>query len=105
MNDRPHRGTIFVEDAELLAQQAYPEHQYVIRLHAPKCAAAATPGSFAHLSCDPMLPMRRPLSIMRADAAAGWIEILYKIVGPGLAALSKQPVGATLSVMGPIGRG
>ena len=52
-----------------------------------------------------MLPMRRPLSIMRTDAAAGWIEILYKIVGPGLEALSKQPVGATLSVLGPIGQG
>jgi dihydroorotate dehydrogenase electron transfer subunit len=49
--------------------------------------------------------MRRPLSIMRTDPAAGWIEILYKIVGPGLEALSKQPLGATLSVMGPIGQG
>jgi dihydroorotate dehydrogenase electron transfer subunit len=105
MRERPHRGTIFVEDAELLSQQEFPGQQFVIRLKAPKCAAAATPGSFAHLTCDPMLPMRRPLSIMRTDPAAGWIEILYKIVGPGLAALSKQRVGASLSVMGPIGRG
>jgi dihydroorotate dehydrogenase electron transfer subunit len=57
------------------------------------------------LTCDPLLPMRRPLSIMRTDPGAGWIEILYKIVGPGLEALSKQPLGATLSVMGPIGHG
>ncbi len=105
MSPREHRGTIFVEDAELLAQQEFPGRQFVIRLRSPRCAAAATPGSFAHLTCDPLLPMRRPLSIMRADASAGWIEILYKIVGPGLEALSKQPVGATLSVMGPIGRG
>jgi dihydroorotate dehydrogenase electron transfer subunit len=105
MSERPHRGTIFVEDAQLLSQQEFAGQQFVIRLRAPRCAAAATPGSFAHLSCDPLLPMRRPLSIMRADAAAGWIEILYKIVGPGLAALAKQPVGATLSVMGPIGKG
>jgi dihydroorotate dehydrogenase electron transfer subunit len=105
MSERPHRGTIFVEEAELLSQQEFAGQQFVIRLRAPKCAVAATPGSFAHLSCDPLLPMRRPLSIMRADAAAGWIEILYKIVGPGLAALAKQPVGATLSVMGPIGKG
>jgi len=105
MSGREHRGTIFVEDAELLAQQEFPGRQFVIRLRAPKCAAAATPGSFAHLTCDPLLPMRRPLSIMRADPAAGWIEILYKIVGPGLEALSKQPLGATLSVMGPIGHG
>jgi dihydroorotate dehydrogenase electron transfer subunit len=105
MSGREHRGTIFVEDAELLAQQEFPGQQFVIRLRAPKCAAAATPGSFAHLSCDALIPMRRPLSIMRTDAAAGWIEILYKIVGPGLAALSRQPVGTTLSVMGPIGKG
>jgi dihydroorotate dehydrogenase electron transfer subunit len=105
MSGREHRGTIFVEDAALLAQQEFPGRQFVIRLRAPKCAAAATPGSFAHLTCDPLLPMRRPLSIMRTDPAAGWIEILYKIVGPGLEALSKQPLGATLSVMGPIGQG
>jgi len=105
MNGREHRGTIFVEDAELLAQQEFPGRQFVIRLRAPKCAAAATPGSFAHLSCDALIPMRRPLSIMRADPAAGWIEILYKIIGTGLDALSKQPIGAVLNVMGPIGQG
>jgi dihydroorotate dehydrogenase electron transfer subunit len=105
MSERSHRGTIFVEDAELLETREYPGQQYVIRLRAPKCAAAATPGSFAHLTCDPLLPMRRPLSIMRADAKACWIDILYKIVGPGLEALAKQPQGATLSVMGPIGKG
>ena len=105
MSGRDHRGTIFVEDAELLSQQEFPGRQFVIRLRAPKCAAAATPGSFAHLSCDALIPMRRPLSIMRVDAQAGWIEILYKIVGPGLEALSGQPVGTVLSVMGPIGQG
>jgi dihydroorotate dehydrogenase electron transfer subunit len=105
MSDRSHRGTIFVEDAELLESRGYPGQQYVIRLRAPKCAAAATPGSFAHMTCDPLLPMRRPLSIMRADAKAGWIDILYKIVGPGLEALAKQPQGATISLMGPIGKG
>jgi len=105
MTGREHRGTIFVEDAELLSQQEFPGQQFVIRLHAPKCAAAATPGSFAHLTVDPQVPMRRPLSIQRVDAKAGWVEILYKIVGPGLEALSKRPVGATVSVMGPIGNG
>ena len=105
MSGKSHRDTIFVEDAALLARHDYPGGQYVIRLAAPKCAAAATPGSFAHLTCDPLLPMRRPLSIMRADPKAGWIELLYKVVGPGLAALSEQPLGAAIPVMGPIGQG
>jgi dihydroorotate dehydrogenase electron transfer subunit len=102
---REHRGTIFVEDASLLSQQEYPGQQFVIRVQAPKCAAAATPGSFVHLTCDPQVPMRRPLSIMRVDARAGWVEILYKILGPGLEALSQRPIGASISVMGPIGHG
>ena len=105
MTGREHRGTIFVEDAEVRGHQEFPGRQYVIRLHAPRCAAAAVPGSFAHLSCDAELPMRRPLSIMLADAAAGTIDILYKVVGPGLEKLSRQRVGTRLSLMGPIGRG
>jgi dihydroorotate dehydrogenase electron transfer subunit len=100
-----HRGSIFVEDGTLTSQQEFPGRQFVIRIQAPKCAAAAQPGSFVHLTCDPERPMRRPLSLMRVDARAGWIEILYKIVGPGLEALSQQPVGAKISVLGPIGQG
>lgn len=101
-----HRGTIFVEDdATVIQQTAFDAEQFIIRIHAPKCAAAATAGSFAHLRCDETMPMRRPLSIMRADAAAGWIEILYKIHGPGLKLLSTRGKGDVLSVMGPIGIG
>jgi dihydroorotate dehydrogenase electron transfer subunit len=49
--------------------------------------------------------MRRPLSIMRADARAGWVEVLYKIVGHGLAELALRVPGETLSCLGPIGQG
>jgi dihydroorotate dehydrogenase electron transfer subunit len=101
----PHRGTIFLEEAEVLGQEAWPGDQFVLRLRAPRCAASAVPGSFVHLQCEPALPMRRPLSIQRADPAAGWIEILYKLVGTGLAALSRAAAGERLSCLGPIGRG
>ncbi len=98
------RGTIFLEQARVLSHLAYDAEQFVLRLSAPKCAAAAQPGSFAHLTCDPTIPMRRPLSIMRADPAAGWIEILYKVVGPGLHALAARKAGDEVSVLGPIGK-
>jgi dihydroorotate dehydrogenase electron transfer subunit len=100
-----HRGSICLEDGKVLAQQSFPGEQFIIRIEAPKCAARALPGSFAHLTVDDDIPMRRPLSIMRADPREGWIDILYKIVGPGLAALSRRRVGDQLSVLGPIGRG
>jgi len=102
---RAHRGTIFLEDARVIAQQAWPDGQYVLRLSAPKCARHARPGSFAHVRCGDELPMRRPLSIQRVDAAQGWIEILYKTVGKGLALLSAAKPGDVLSCLGPIGQG
>lgn len=103
--ERAHRGTIFLEDAAVLEHRAFPGDQYVLRLGAPRCAAAATPGSFVHLTCGPDLPMRRPLSIMRADARGGWVEVLYKVVGHGLTELSLRKPGETLSCLGPIGQG
>jgi dihydroorotate dehydrogenase electron transfer subunit len=98
------RGTIFLEKARVISQLAYDAEQFVLRVAAPKCAAHAQPGSFAHLTCDATIPMRRPLSIMRADARAGWIEMLYKVAGPGLHALAARKAGDEVSVLGPIGR-
>jgi dihydroorotate dehydrogenase electron transfer subunit len=100
-----HRGTIFLEEARVLDQRAFDGDQYVIRMEAPRCAARAEPGSFAHVTVDPAIPMRRPLSIMRADARAGWIELLYKVVGSGLHALAARKAGDTVSVLAPIGKG
>ncbi|MEO7773804.1 MAG: dihydroorotate dehydrogenase electron transfer subunit [Steroidobacteraceae bacterium] len=102
---KEHRGTIFVEEARVIAQETHPGRQYVLRLAAPLCAARATPGSFAHVSVDPSIPMRRPLSIMRADAKAGWIELLYKVMGEGLNHLASRKVGDPVSLIGPIGQG
>ena len=100
---REHRNSIFVEDAEVIANDAFSGEQFVLRAHSPKLAAAARPGTFAHIRCDKLLPMRRPLSIMRTDARRGWIEFLYKVVGPGTALLAERTPGERLSIMGPIG--
>ena len=97
-----NRNTIFIEDGELLTVDAFPGDQFIMRIRAPKCAAAAMPGSFVHLTCSDTLPMRRPLSIMRC--ADDYIEILYKIVGDGLRWLADKRVGDSISVLGPIGR-
>lgn len=101
---RADRGTLHLEDARIVHQSAYAAEQFELRLEAPACAARAEPGSFVHVTCDPAIPMRRPLSIMRADAASGWIDLLYKIVGPGLRALAARKPGETVSLIGPIGR-
>lgn len=98
-----HRDTIHLEDAEILAHQAYEGEQYLLRVQAPQTAARAEPGSFVHLQVDPQRPMRRPLSIMRVDPQAGWVEFLYKVFGEGTRLLARRQPGELLSLLGPIG--
>ncbi len=104
MKHPEHRGSIFVEDAEILAHEHFAGAQHVLRIKAPQCAAKALPGSFVHLSCDAALPMRRPMSIMRVSAADGWVECLYKVVGEGSRLLAERRKGDVLSCLGPIGK-
>ena len=101
-----HRGTIFLEDAAVLDHRAFDGGQFVMRLAAPRCAAAATPGSFIHLTCGPDLPMRRPLRSCARTAREGWVEVLYKVVGHGLArTCAAQRRARSSPCLGPIGRG
>lgn len=99
-----HRNTIFVEDCEILTHTAYGGDQFIMRVEAPKIAAHAKPGSFAHLTVHPLRPMRRPISIMRINKDLGWVDFLYKKLGEGTALLSEREVGEKINVMGPIGK-
>jgi dihydroorotate dehydrogenase electron transfer subunit len=103
--NRPHRGTIFLEDAQVIRHEAFAANQFILRVAAPECAQHAVAGSFAHIRCARDIPMRRPLSIMRADRSTGEVDFLYKVVGTGLAALSNVAAGDELSILGPIGNG
>jgi dihydroorotate dehydrogenase electron transfer subunit len=102
-SQKTHRNTLYVEAADILSHDSHPGNQYVLRVIAPQCAVHALPGNFAHIQCAPSLPMRRPLSIMRADAQQGWIEFLYKDVGSGTHELSRRETGESISLIGPIG--
>jgi len=99
-----HRDTIFIEECEILSHQAFAGDQYIMRVHAPKIAAKALPGSFAHLTVHPLRPMRRPISIMRVSKDQGWVDFLYKKLGEGTALLAENKVGESINIMGPIGK-
>ena len=105
MSYERNRGSVFLEDARILAQRTWPGEQFVLRVQAPLAARKAQPGMFAHIACDPSVPMRRPLSIMRAAPAEGWLEFLYKPKGHGLEMLGLRQPGEVLSVLAPIGHG
>ncbi len=101
--NKPHRDTLLVEDAEILEHEHVAGDQHILRVRAPQIARRALAGSFVHLQCDPLLPMRRPISIMRVDAAAGWVEFLYKVFGHGTQLLARRKPGERVSMIGPIG--
>lgn len=99
-----HRNTIFIEDCEIISHDAYDGDQYIMRVHAPKIAAKAKPGSFVHLTVHPLRPMRRPISIMRVNKELSWVDFLYKKLGEGTALLAEREVGEKINIMGPIGK-
>ena len=105
MSAQAQRDTIFVEDALILSHTEHAGDQFILRVSAPKCARKAEPGQFAHLQCDPQRPMRRPISIMRASAADGWVDFLYKRLGEGTALLATRKAGESINLLGPIGKG
>ena len=74
-------------------------------LEAPGIASGAQPGQFVHLRVPALeaSALRRPFSIF--NAADGRLELLYKTVGRGTAALNGLGIGETVSVMGPLGHG
>ena len=101
---RKNRAAIFVEDSEIIDVSVFPGEQFIYRLAAPQCASHALPGSFVHAQCDTELPMRRPLSIMRANPKEGWIDLLFKAVGEGLRLFASKKTGDEMSLIGPIGK-
>jgi dihydroorotate dehydrogenase electron transfer subunit len=102
---KANRATVALELGEILSHDSFDGDQYILRVRAPKAARRATPGTFAHITCDRAVPLRRPLSIMRAEPAEGWLEFLYKPRGEGLRRLAARRPGEMLSVLAPIGRG
>jgi len=95
---------IFEEQAEVLAHVTHPGDQFVMRVHAPKIAAAAQPGQFVHLRVSGERALRRPISIMLTDPDRGTVDLLYKAIGEGTHLLSERTLGDVIPMMGPIGQ-
>jgi len=74
-------------------------------LEAPQIAAEVLPGQFVHVRVPALeaSALRRPFSVFNADD--GRVELLYKTVGRGTAALNGVRVGDEVKVMGPLGHG
>ena len=74
-------------------------------LESPQIAAEVQPGQFVHVRVPALeaSALRRPFSVFNADD--GRVELLYKTVGRGTAALNCVCAGDEVKVMGPLGHG
>ena len=98
-------ATVFEEKSKVIQQTEFAGDQFILTLEAQKSSITALPGEFAFVDCGENIMLRRPLSYLRANKKQKTVEFLYKIIGPGLEALSKLQPGDEVTLMGPIGRG
>ncbi|MGB4136483.1 MAG: dihydroorotate dehydrogenase electron transfer subunit [Microbacterium sp.] len=80
-----------------------------LTLRSPEIAASAQAGQFVMVTVpgatgDRIL-LPRPMAIHRRRPAEGIVELIYNVIGRGTAALSEVPVGSSVLLTGPLGRG
>jgi dihydroorotate dehydrogenase electron transfer subunit len=80
-----------------------------LTLVAPDIAEQARPGQFVQIGVpeDRRFMLRRPFSIHQASRRGGWagtLEIVFDVVGPGTAWLSRASEHDMIDVIGPLGR-
>lgn len=93
---------------EILKNENLKGDYYSIEFYAPEVAQRARSGQFVHVKIDDSRGdwiLRRPFSICNTDPEKGTVNVVYKVVGKGTAAMSKVPAGSCCDVMGPLGNG
>lgn len=75
-----------------------------MRIDAPRIAKRRRAGQFIMVR-PTATDERLPLTIAHADPDAGWVEIIFQVVGQGTSSLAALPVGESVAdFVGPLGR-
>ena len=95
----------YVEQAEILKNEAIIPAVWQMKFHAPQIARTARPGQFVNVHYDGGTTfLRRPFGIVDTSTE-GTVTIIYRIVGTGTEELSRLHPGDVLNVEGPLGDG
>lgn len=94
------------ETGEVLENEPIAQGVYKMRLKAPRIARNCQPAQFIQIQTDPGLSpfLRRPFSALKVDATAGWLDIVYDVIGPGTQHLSNAMPGHPFNLNGPLGQ-
>ncbi|MBN2558039.1 MAG: dihydroorotate dehydrogenase electron transfer subunit [Clostridia bacterium] len=95
------------ENARVVSMENLCKNSFLMRIEEKRIASLARPGQFVNVLCsrDNKLLLRRPISIMDADASGGTFDIAFEVRGEGTRLLSGFRPGDMLDVMGPLGNG
>ena len=90
----------------IVDHRALDDRHRLLTLAADDALAGFRPGQFAMLSCGDGLLLRRPFSLQRSALCDGVrvVELLYRVVGRGTAALASLTPGTVVTALGPLGR-
>lgn len=97
-----------MQDTTARVLSCEPLAQELVRLilSAPEIAAQAKAGQFIHMLVpDSGHVLRRPISLMAVDAAAGTLTLAIQPKGAGTQMLCACKPGETIRVLGPLGTG
>ena len=93
---------------EILENRKVAPVSWIMKIHAPDVAPFIEPGQFVNLrtteGIEPLL--RRPMSIHRVIRHGGTATgfcVLYDVIGPGTAALSRMKPTQRIDFLGPLG--
>ncbi len=91
----------------LVEREALGGAHFLLTFRHPETAREARPGQFvmikAGVSAEP--PLRRPFSVLSADAARATFTLFVKAIGQGSRALCTMAPGDDAQCLGPLGRG
>jgi dihydroorotate dehydrogenase electron transfer subunit len=98
---RYHHKTIVIQNRLLCTDH------YLLILKDEGISKAVLPGQFINILINHReeLLLRRPFSIARTNPEQSTVEVVYRIVGKGTAAMKGLSPGDTLDLLGPLGRG
>ena len=103
---RRKNGRIIEESARVLSRDLLAEGLTRLILHAPGIVARAKAGQFVHvLVPDGAHVLRRPISLMAFDPAAGTLTLAIQAKGRGTQLLCAANPGDSLQMLGPLGNG
>ncbi len=93
-----------LEDAVVISNREIRPGIFSMWLQAERICSVSRPGQFVHLRVhDAMMPLlRRPLSIGRARGNE--LELVWRVVGGGTAALARKAPGQKVDLLGPLGK-